>query len=102
MAPAMPLVGRGRAGAAWIVSVMGVRILGKAESLPSRFPIARASTRHEVSYKELSALQVYGAVFGDRPAGIVRHFPDVAVRVGEGPSDAAPVGGGGAADYRTP
>jgi hypothetical protein len=35
MAPAMPSVGRGRAGAACIVSVMGVRILGKAESLPS-------------------------------------------------------------------
>lgn len=51
---------------------------------------------------ERSVLQVYGAVIGDRPAGIVRHFPDVAVRVGKGPSETTPVGYGGSADYRTP
>ena len=77
----------------------GAVLHGRADS---RFPIPRALTCHEVGYKEHSALQVYGTVFGDRPAGIVGYFPDVAVRVGEGASDTAPVGGGGAADYRTP
>ncbi len=47
-------------------------------------------------------LQVYGAVIGDRPAGIVRHFPDVAVRVSKSPSETTPDGNGGSADYRTP
>lgn len=47
-------------------------------------------------------LQLHGAVRGDCPAGIVRDFPYVSVRVREGPSQAAPVGNGGWADYRTP
>ena len=38
----------------------------------------------------------------EKERSVVRHFPDVAVRVSKGPSETTPVGNGGSADYRTP